>query len=347
MKHIPNKILLILGLFGPILLTGTFALITTSKASIISPPVIDQEFEPGRVYEEEFSVYFSEQDPDTLYISVAKLLIKDETGNKDIEVPNQDEATLANWIDLGQTTITKPPGVEYENEDNRVDIPYTITIPTDTAGGSDYAVIIVSERAPESVKDGVTSEVSVNAEVTLQILALIQGERTVDADLIRFQTKDNKKIFSHLPVEFETLFKNGGNVHLIPGGEIDISLYGRKSKNLSLNTRELRVFPQKSRIYENTWSEENIEEMKPPGEIEAAHEEQPNGFIESLEYEIKHFRIGIYKAKLIGQMADSDITFESEITFLVFPWHILTVILLIISLIIAYHIWGRRRKKKG
>ncbi len=334
------------------ILTAAFVLISifafSVKAIIVSPPILDVNLKRGDFIEGKFSVFFKEEDPETFYLYIKQSKYEGEKPTLDLVDPDPEENTLANWITLDKTQIFKPATIGVTNGDNVVDVGYQIQVPVDAPAGSHYAGILVTQAPPDV--DGSGAQIAIGGEVVYQLLINIDEEKINDTSLTFFRTKNNQKLFAHLPVRFETGFENKGNVHVIPAANIEIFKNGKKIDNIELNPGLNRVFPGKSKMYENIWSEENIEELRDSLEIKKQEDSLPKTFFEHVIYEIKNFRIGQFKAEIQG-FAGTNPPYKDSVTFWVLPYHLIIVIavpilILILLLLIKRSLKKRSRKAK-
>lgn len=316
-------------------------------AHIISPPISDEIYTPGNSYTGSFTIFFTEQDPNELFLTIAKMEINDVTGAKRAVAVAPSESALANWTGLDRLSVTKPAGTTYTNGDNAVEVNYVVDVPADASPGGEYAVILVSNvpREPEILEDGtaVFTGLGVGGDVTYQMIAQVEGDIVYQTSLVDFRTKDNQWLFPHLPVDFEAVFQNGGNVHVIPRGNIEV-FQGGKIATITLNPGQLRTFPNTSRVYERVWSNEGIEDMEDQALIDETRANLPETFFEHVIYEIQYFRIGQFTAQLQG-FAGNQPPYADEVTFWVIPWHLIIVI--IVAIVLLYLVYRVRKQFGG
>ncbi|MEP7104053.1 MAG: hypothetical protein ABI721_05075 [Candidatus Dojkabacteria bacterium] len=311
----------------------------SANALVISPPIIDLNIDRSQSYSGEFSVIFKQDDPSVFYLYLKKLDFEDFTNNQITTDPLPDEQTLANWTVLENTSVNKPEVMGVVNGDNVVPVKYTVSIPADAPPGAHYAQIIVSQKSPEEL--GPNSQVSLGAEVGYQILVNLKGDRDYDTKLVSFKLKGDVSILPTLPASFETTFQNDGNVYVTPNANIEIFAGGTKIDNITLNSKFYRIFPGKTKTYQNTWSEENIEELQDQAQIDSVVSSLPKDFMSYVSYEVSHFRIGIYNADL-GGFAGAQAPFKSSVTFIVIPYHLLLVLLGLVVLFYIVYRLGKR-----
>lgn len=336
-----NKVILIITLVLVSLVS--VSLLLKVSAIIVSPPLLDVNVGRGDVFQGKFTVFFKQEDPSTFYLYLKKVKYIGDEPSLDLIDAEQGENTLANWIALDSTILYKPAVIGAENSDNAVDVTYTVSVPVNAPAGSHYAAIVVSQAPP--TLDGKQSQVGIGGEVVYQILVNLNEEKINKTSLDFFKIKNNQKLFGHLPVEFETGFVNNGNVHAIPAANIEIFKGGDKIANIEMNVNRNRVFPGNTKVFENIWSEEKIEEMTDPDQIVKEREKLPNSFIEHILYELKNFKIGQYKAEIQG-FAGPNPPFKDSVTFWVFPYHLFAVIALLVLIILLVLKLKFKSKKK-
>lgn len=321
--------------------------IRPSSALIISPPLIDLNIDRGQNYSGEFSVIFKQDDPENLYLYIKKLDFQDNTSTQITSDPEPTEPTLANWITLESTTVKKPTSIGISNGDNVVNVKYNVSIPTDAPAGAHFAQIIVSQKSPEGSTR--SSQVALGTEIGYQILVNLKGDRSYDTKLVSFKIKDGVTLLPTLPANFETIFKNDGNVYVTPSANIEIFSGSTKIDNIELNTGRYRIFPGKTRQFDNLWSEENIEEMTDTQQANAALASLPKDFFGYVSYELTHFRIGMFNAELAG-FAGAQPPFKATVSFVVIPYHLLALVASILGLFYVVYRLGKRNsnpKKKN
>jgi hypothetical protein len=170
-----------------------------------------------------------------------------------------------------------------------------------------------------------------------------------------------KRLVEFLPSKFEIKFKNDGNVHLVPSGNIFL-LRGKKQVGvIAVNEEKGNILPGTNRIYSTEWLDgyplrvQSVESGK-------LKTDRHNEVVYHLDWDVhgknplSRIRIGKYTAHLFAVYDDGtrDVPIESEITFWVMPWRALLIVLAVM-LVIGFGIWsamrgvwkGARRMKGG
>lgn len=306
------------------------------NAAAIIEPIQEYRAAPGSIRSGYISVAFTPNDPNVMYLTIEKL--DTDENNRQISVrPQVGENTLANWITLETNVVNKPANALYQNNDNVRRIAYTINVPADAEPGSDYAVIVASERSSSSGDNAV----AISKDLTTSILFTVEGDTIEEADLLNFSTINNQFLFSRLPVDFIATFKNTGNVHVVPRGNIEVFSGSSKIDNISLNPSQSRTLPEKTLSYTRPWSNENIEDERLEDKIKALEAELPKNFFEEVIYQIKNFRVGIYTAELQGFAGKRQI--KGSATFVVFPIHLTITV---IGLATVWYLYSRSKNDR-
>lgn len=124
----------------------------------------------------------------------------------------------------------KPEVYEFSlRHGEKITLPVEIEIPEDSQPGGLYASVLVS-----TVPDDAIDEDSAQAKVISRLGALffvrVAGDTTESGHLQDFKVKEAEKGFYEKgPITFEIFFKNEGNVHLTPSGNMEIrNMLGRR-----------------------------------------------------------------------------------------------------------------------
>jgi len=136
--------------------------------------------------------------------------------------------------------------------------------------------------------------------------------------LLEYDTKDSKGFYTIPPVEFEYRFSNDGGDRVVPRGDIEIkNTFGSIRSTINANPTEGSVLPDSARRFSLIWN--------PDAEI-------PTGFVETVWYQWNNFHFGFYTAELNLGWGFTNQNTQEKISFFLFPWQVLLVIILIISL---------------
>jgi hypothetical protein len=282
-----------------------FVLVSSAQALTIAPARIEITGDPGRTSTGEIVVTNEEDTGRTFYTSVQNFEARGETGT-----PNFTDGSvgLASWVTVTDQVVLAPG--------EKVTVPFSVTIPEGAEPGGHFAAIFLSTVPPS---DG--AQVAIGAKIGVLILLRVSGEVTEEGGISDFGPL--KRFVFSLPVQFSYRFTNTGGDRVNPRGEVTIrNMIGLKTDTFAANPTEGNVLPGSTRKYETSWGDPN-----------EAHGE---GFFGALAYEWKHFALGPYFAKLDLAYGVNGEAKEST-WFIVLPWHLLTVLLLI--LVVAFPVF--------
>lgn len=141
---------------------------------------------------------------------------------------------------------------------DRITIPVTITVPLDAEPRGHYGALIVSNE-PEIFDSEQSKETEGKARLVSRIGSLfllrINGEGKESGSLEDFKIiGPSKSFYENRPKGFEILFKNDGNVHLVPHGKIIIkNILGKSVGEIPVDA--YFSLPDSIRYREVLWSE--------------------------------------------------------------------------------------------
>lgn len=205
------------------------------------------------------------------------------------------------------------------NLGERITIPVEISVPIDAEPRGYYGALIVSNE-PEVLGEEQSKETEGKARLISRIGALfllrINGEGVESGFLQDFKIIGPSKVFyEKRPKGFEILFKNDGNVHLVPHGKITIkNILGKNIEEIPIDA--YFSLPDSIRYREVFWDEGS--------------------------------GLGRYTANLSFYKGYGDENIETAISFWIIPWKILIITFtgLIILISFIYYILTRFELKK-
>ena len=244
----------------------------------------------------------------------------DETGNPTFIPIDRDVNDLPNWVLFNAEKYTIAPGEFLE-------VPIVIDIPINAEPGGHYATVFFGS-VPSGKERG---NVQLGSRIGTLVIIDVRGEVYESVDLLSFHTKEEQKMFNHLPVVFETRLENKGNVHIKPKGSIKFkNLFGMLSEEIDFNSQDGNILPNTIRKYQDVW-------IKDETSLEN------DGFWGRTKTEWNNFALGYYKAVLSVDLGrDTPNIVEMKYGFWVFPWRVLLIsIILIIVLVIVLRIYNQ------
>lgn len=309
-KHFAKKISQLMSGFAFLLILG-FAFSNTALAQgatarpeqglSISPFILERQMEKGQSTNEIIEVTNTTDRTLPVDISVNDFTSSGENGQQTFLAPGEGDQTyaLSKWI-----TITNSPKLVLKPGE-KTQIQFTLTAPQDAEDGGHYGAVVFSFNSPASSG----SAVAVSQKIAAIILAKT-GKAREDGLISGFETKH--MLYQRAPIEFETKFKNTGNVHVKPRGAITITnMFGKKVGTALVNPNANNVLPNSDRIFESTWEDK--------------------------------FAFGRYSASAELVFGDSGTVVKSTTSFWVIPFKLVGIIALILFILIFGLTFGIRR----
>lgn len=273
--------------------------VSFASALTISPARLEVSADPGETITKDFLLINEQEVDQVYYTSVENFQAQGESGTPNF-IPSKEG--LASWVQVAEKVTIK--------KGERVEVPFTITVPKDGDAGGHFAAIFLS-TVPPSTQAG---EVAVGAKVGMLILLRINGDLKEQGGILSFSLKDEVRFVTKLPVTFLYRFQNGGNDRINPTGEISvINSFGFETDRLNANPSVGNILPGSTRRFEVVWGDDT---PLPPSA----------SFFSNVGYEARNFAFGFYKAK-VNLTFGSSLTANSSTYFFVFPWHLFVVVM--------------------
>jgi hypothetical protein len=294
-------------------------MVQNAYALTVSPAKIEITADPGQAVIGEIELFNEQDEVKTFFVSYENFESRGDTGAPYF---TGSEGGLATWITT-VPEVTLAPG-------ERVQIPYTISIPENTRPGGYFSAIFWGSQPLEGAGGG---EVAIGGKVGVLILLRVSGDVDESAGLASFGALQNKRFFSMLPVSLEYNFNNTGGDRVVPLGEVTIkNMFRMTSATFLANENEGSVLPNSTRRFELVWGEK--------------HEEGSRvGFFEAALLQLQDFRFGRYSADIQLSWGESAQTAQSSYSFFIIPWQLLTIVLLVVGLMLfVFRVWMVRLK---
>ena len=97
---------------------------------------------------------------------------------------------------------------------------------------------------------------------------------------------------------------------------------------LDANTSAGNVLPKSIRKFKLSWDKVDEEEKAKEGKIE-----KPEGFFDTVKYQMSHFALGMYTAHLeLTYGAENELSDYAKARFFVLPWQLLTIVFAVLIL---------------
>ena len=301
---------------------------------ITSPLPISLSVQPGANVTTDIRVKQSGPDTQHLKVSLMKFGSFGDAGKPKLldRGPGDD---YFDWVKFDKTTFDAPSNVWQT-------VKMTINVPKSAAFGYYFAVVFTragDDKAPAGVNTP-TAAVNGGSAVLVLMDAKVPNAKR-ELNLASFTALH--RVYEFLPSEFELKFKNPGNVHIVPHGNIFISQGKTQVASLDINDAQGNILPGSSRLFPLDWQDgfPHKEKVIQDNKVKMDKNNNPvmhlvwsNGGAGSTDVS-PHFRFGKYSAHLFAvyDNGTQDVPMEATVTFWVIPWRFLLLVLLIVVLI--------------
>lgn len=300
--------------FGVVLAAaGMSAHVPAAHALTLVPPMLELGGDPGSEVYGKVRLVNESAEAVELYTSTANFSAKDETGTPYFLF--DEPGDLASWIQVQAGPIKLGP-----NE--RQDIPFTVSLPKEAEPGGHYAGIFFGPQ-PGSIV-GANASVGVRSKLGMLLIMRVAGDTKVKSSILEFHVAQDQTFFTRLPVTFWYRIRNTGNLHARPYGNVVVKqLLGWTSAKVTANPVDGAVLPNSTRRLETTW-------QRNQPSTDTYHNAFSRFFGEALA-EFRNFALGRYTATLVLSVP-ADVGIPPSVSFWVFPWQLLMVVLVVIIL---------------
>lgn len=303
----------------------SFGFTKNAQALTLTPVRLELSGDAGNTVTSEITLINDRDTEETFYSSYANFEAQGETGSPNFVDPVEG---LGTWIKTDEVVVLAPGTSKI--------IPVTITIPSNTEPGGYFAAVFFGTNNPNL---GDAGSVSIGAKTGVLVLLRVNGEVSEQGGILEYDTKDHKRFFTSLPVDFYYRFQNTGGDRVKPEGDITVKHFlGFVRARIPANLVEGNVLPNQIRRFEASWQSKNGTSV--------SSDEKLN-FIESVKNQWFNFAFGYYKANISLVYGEAEKITESSVGVWVFPWQLLLTI--IVVLFIVRFIWKRvsihRRKE--
>lgn len=216
--------------------TSGVAANTVSAATglTVSPASTDIEVAPGDTHKGTLHV-INESDTQTSYRAYVTPYSVTGEEYKPYFTPVENAIDATKWFSLSKNKGSLPV-------DGKTDIPYTITIPSNTPGGSYFATVF-AETGGDDSKGGVTTRNRVGMVVYLRV----SGDAKVAGKVAEW----NVPWLQEGPLEGMLKMTNNGTVHYKADVSVAVTdMFGNKKYDYK---REAQILPQKKRAIPVGW----------------------------------------------------------------------------------------------
>ncbi len=176
-------------LFLSTLLLAIFGFTIPVHALTVSPAKVEITADPGETVSGKIEIFNEQGETKTFFTSFENF---ESRGDSGAPYFTGDEDGLATWIQsAASVNITSG---------ERLEVPYSITIPSNTKPGGYFAAIFFGSQPPVGTSGG---EVTIGGKIGVLVLLRVAGDVDESAGLATFGSKGGKRFFSSLPVTLE------------------------------------------------------------------------------------------------------------------------------------------------
>ncbi len=207
--------------------------------------------------------------------------------------------SLSSWI-----TIESNPKQNLAPHE-RTSLEFSIHPPMNAEDGGHYGAILFSFMPPQPEGSAVAVAQKLGAIILVKLGKVSESGQIVKFGAIKF-------FHEYPPVEFTTVFKNTGNVHVKPRGSIVVTnMFGRKIASVLVNENANNVLADTERAFTSTWKD--------------------------------RFGFGPYRAEVRLVYGDSGQIETARTTFWIIPWKITLAVAAGLFILLVLLIGGVRR----
>lgn len=318
---------LFLLLFGTVTLVYGLSQAVAQQTGInltASPTSYDLVTTPGTTLNEKVRIRNNTDSPVNLKVELKKL-VADATGQITLQ-DFQKGDDYAQWISVQNASFSAQPK-EWS------DIPFTLTVPQQAAFSYYWALLVSVESQKSQIN---TPQTKITGAVAIPVLLAIRRNGLVFSGSIA-SFKTSNQFYEYLPVDFSLTFKNSGNVHIKPRGNIFITDWtGKQIDSIGINDAQANVLPGSVRTYTSLWNNGfiTLEDKIEDGKIVTDAKGNPQKQLKIHFDKLLNFRIGKYTATALVVVSGDkrDYSFEQTVNFYVFPWKIVLGIIAFVLL---------------
>jgi len=274
---------------------------SVGQALEIAPPIVNLTVSPGQTTS--VRIYIRDVSTTNLIVTgqandfvaagedgTPKLLLNDN---------GSDPYSMKNWItDLPSLTLI-PREIKA--------MTITLKVPQNATPGGHYGVVRFTATPPDLKDTGVSLSASLGALLLVTVTGTISENLSVQEFSVN-QNEQTGSFFESAPLNFLERFKNSGNIHEQPTGQVVVTdMLGHKFAVLTVNQSSSNVLPNSIRKYEEKLDETVIGDKK---------------------------MFGRYTAELKVTYGESKKTLTSTVSFWVIPYKLILFTLL--GLVLAF-----------
>ncbi len=308
MKTHPSKLK---GLLGTLFIFSCLFTASHAHATTISPVRFEISGDPGQTLQEEITIRNEQEDKQVYYPSYYNFEANGETGSP---VFVQSSEGISSWM-------AGPSGVEVLPGDSKK-ITFVISIPANAEPGGYFGALLYGTTPPDQAGD----QLAIGTQTGPLVLLRVNGEIQEKGAILDYMVKDGQKFFTSLPVTFMYRFQNSGNDRAKPEGTIKVrNIFGINVAVINANKVEGNILPHGIRKFEASWTKQDTDTSD--------KKVMPEGFWENATHEWHNFAIGYFRGVMNLSYGSTGQKASATVSFWVFPWQLLLIILVSILIV--------------
>lgn len=214
------------------------------QALEIAPPVLTLSANPGQTIKSQISLRDVSSGSLVVTGQVNDFVASGEDGTPKIllDEGEPNPYSLKSWVAPLPKLALKSRQIE--------NLPVSIKVPANAAPGGYYGVVRFTATPPELEGTGVSLSASLGALIILKVNGAAKEGLSVEEFSINNGGKA-KTLFETLPMTFVERFKNTGNIHEQPTGQVVVTdMFGKKVAAVNVNLPQSNILPQSIRKFE-------------------------------------------------------------------------------------------------
>ena len=296
-----------------------FAIVQSAFAIGISPAKTEIDINPGETQTLIIKAYNNtDNDMENVVTEIEAFYKNDERGYPIVgEAPITGKYELSEWITYSDT------GFELKAREIKP-VTITLAIPEDFEPGGKYIEVLFSNRPITNETNG-SSGVKIVSRAASLLLIKVSGDIQTTGEIENLEM--STKLQSDQPIPFSLTFKNNGNVHIKPVGDIKITntktgkelintgMYIEEEDEAPIITSSIlinrtggNVLPGSNRIFTGLWGQ-NFQNGKFTATADISYDDHEPRVTKQLDFEINE-SVEINNFKINISPKSSNFTFS-------------------------------------
>jgi hypothetical protein len=296
-----------------------------------SPLPINLSVDPGKTVSTDIRVKQNSGAPARLKVDLMKFGAYGDQGKPQL-VDRQPGDDYFDWVVFDKPQFNAPDNVWQT-------VHMTIHVPKTAAFGYYYAVVF--SRVGDDQRQ--TGSVNAIAGGTAVLVLLDVLSPNAKRALQLLSLKAEHTVYETLPTKFDVKFRNVGNIHAIPHGDIFVMKGNNQISILPINGEAGNILPNSNRVFRIAWND-GFPHAEPTMEGTAPKVDKKGNIVTHLVWSngpqangamAPHIRFGKYTAHLFAVYDDGkrDVPMEATVSFWVIPWRALLIVILVLAIV--------------